>query len=62
MMVVIDGISDFTVSATRDNTTYNAFTLTDEGESSADTGEQVVGYKVFTGSTILTGTVEHKYK
>ena len=54
--VVPDGISDFTVSATRDNTTYNAFTLTDEGESSAGTGPEAVGYKVFTGSTPLTGT------
>ena len=54
--VVPDGISDFTVSATRDNTTYNAFTLTDEGQSSASTGPEAVGYKVFTGSTPLTGT------
>lgn len=54
--VVPDGISDFTVSATRDNTTYNAITLTDEGQSSASTGPEAIGYKVFTGSTPLTGT------
>ena len=54
--VVPDGISDFTVSATRDNTTYDAFTLTDEGESNIRTGPESFGYKVFTGSTPLTGT------
>jgi len=54
--VVPDGISDFAISATRDNTTYNTITLTDEGESSAGTGPEAVGYKVFTGSTPLTGT------
>ena len=54
--VVPDGISDFAISATRDNTTYNTITLTDEGESSVGTGPEAVGYKVFTGSTPLTGT------
>ena len=46
-----DGTSDFAVSATRDNTTFNAITLTDEGY---ETGSS--GIKVFTGSTPLTGT------
>ena len=46
-----DGTSDFAVSATRDNTTFNTITLTDEGY---ETGSS--GIKVFTGSTPLTGT------
>jgi len=46
-----DGTSDFTVSATRDNTTYNAITLTDEGYVTGSSGT-----KVFTGSTPLTGS------
>ena len=46
-----DGTSDFAVSATRDNTTFNTITLTDEGY---ETGSS--GIKVFTGSTPLTGS------
>ena len=46
-----DGTSDFTISATRDNTTYNAITLTDEGYVTGSSGT-----KVFTGSTPLTGS------
>ena len=46
-----DGISDFTVSATRDNTTFNNITLTDEGYQTGSSG-----VKVFSGSTPLTGT------
>ena len=46
-----DGTSDFTVSATRDNTTFNAITLTDEGFASGSSGT-----KIFTGSTPLTGS------
>ena len=33
-----DGTSDFTVSATRDNTTFNAITLTDEGFQAGSSG------------------------
>ena len=43
--------TDVTVSATRDNTTFNAITLTDTGYVSGSSGT-----KVFTGSTPLTGT------
>ena len=43
--------TDVTVSATRDNTTYNAITLTDTGYVSGSSGT-----KIFTGSTPLTGT------
>ena len=46
-----DGLSDFTVSATRDNTTFNAITLTDEGYEAGSSG-----IKIFTGSTPLTGS------
>ena len=46
-----DGTSDFTVSATRDNTTFNAITLTDEGFQAGSSG-----IKIFTGSTPLTGS------
>ena len=46
-----DGLSDFTASVTRDNTTFNAVTLTDEGYEAGSSGT-----KVFTGSTPLTGT------
>ena len=46
-----DGLSDFAVSATRDNTTFNAITLTDSGYVSGSSGT-----KIFTGSTPLTGT------
>ena len=46
-----DGLSDFTASVTRDNTTFNAVTLTDEGYEAGSSGT-----KVFTGSTSLTGT------
>ena len=43
--------TDVTVSATRDNTTYNAITLTDTGYVTGSSGT-----KIFTGSTTLTGT------
>jgi len=43
--------TDVTVSATRDNTTYDAITLTDTGYVSGSSGT-----KIFTGSTPLTGT------
>jgi len=43
--------TDVTVSATRDNTTYNAITLTDTGYVTGSSGT-----KIFTGSTPLTGT------
>ena len=46
-----DGLSDFTISATRDNTTFDAITLTDTGYVSGSTGT-----KIYTGSTPLTGT------
>tara|TARA_B100000029_G_scaffold98431_1_gene88664 strand:- start:2548 stop:4341 length:1794 start_codon:yes stop_codon:yes gene_type:complete len=46
-----DGLSDFTISATRDNTTFNAITLTDEGYEAGSSG-----IKIFTGSTPLTGS------
>ena len=46
-----DGLSDFTVSATRDNSTFNAITLTDEGYEAGSSG-----IKIFTGSTPLTGS------
>ena len=46
-----DGLSDFTISATRDNTTFNAITLTDTGYVSGSSGT-----KIYTGSTPLTGT------
>ena len=46
-----DGISDFTISATRDNTTFNNVTLTDSGYVTGSSGT-----KIFTGSTPLTGT------
>ena len=45
-----DGLSDFTVSATRDNTNYDTITLTDEGYSAGSSG-----IKIFSGSTPLTG-------
>ena len=46
-----DGTSDFSVSATRDNTTFNAITLTDEGFQAGSSG-----IKIFSGSTPLTGS------
>ena len=46
-----DGTSDFTVSATRDNSTFNSITLTDEGFQAGSSG-----IKIFTGSTPLTGS------
>ena len=46
-----DGTSDFAVSATRDNTTFNPITLTDTGYVSGSSGT-----KIFTGLTPLTGT------
>ena len=46
-----DGLSDFSISATRDNTTFDAVTLTDTGFVSGSSGT-----KIYTGSTPLTGT------
>ena len=46
-----DGTSDFQVSATRDDATYNTITLTDTGYISGSSGT-----KIYTGSTPLTGT------
>tara|TARA_Y100000766_G_scaffold140758_1_gene121011 strand:+ start:2346 stop:4172 length:1827 start_codon:yes stop_codon:yes gene_type:complete len=46
-----DGLSDFTISATRDNSTFNAITLTDTGYVAGSSGT-----KIYTGSTPLTGT------
>ena len=46
-----DGTSDYTISATRDNTTFDAITLTDSGYVTGSSGT-----KIFTGSTPLTGT------
>ena len=46
-----DGTSDFTISATRDNTTYNNITLTDTGFVTGSSG-----VKIYTGSTPLTGS------
>ena len=46
-----DGTGDFVVSATRDNSTFNTITLTDEGFQAGSSG-----IKIFTGSTPLTGT------
>ena len=43
--------TDFSASATRDNTTFNAITLTDTGYVAGSSGT-----KIFTGSTPLTGT------
>ena len=43
--------SELTASATRDNTTFNAITLTDSGYVTGSSG-----VKIFTGSTPLTGT------
>ena len=43
--------SQLSASATRDNTTFNSITLTDEGYVTGSSGT-----KIFTGSTPLTGT------
>jgi hypothetical protein len=43
--------TDINASVTRDNTTFNAVTLTDEGFQAGSSG-----IKIFTGSTPLTGT------
>ena len=43
--------TDISVSATRDNTTFDAVTLTDTGYVSGSSGT-----KIFTGSTPLTGS------
>ena len=43
--------TDFSASVTRDNTTFNAVTLTDEGYQTGASG-----IKIFTGSTSLTGS------
>ena len=42
--------TDISASVTRDNTTFNAVTLTDKGYSVG-----AAGTKIFTGSTPLTG-------
>lgn len=46
-----DGTGDFVVSATRDNSTFNTITLTDEGFQAGSSG-----LKLFSGSATLTGT------
>ena len=46
-----DGTSDFTISATRDNSTFNTITLSDEGFQAGSSG-----IKIFSGSTPLTGS------
>ena len=46
-----DGTSDFTISVTRDNSTFNNITLTDEGYQAGSSG-----IKIFSGSTSLTGS------
>ena len=46
-----DGTGDFVVSATRDNSTFNTITLTDEGFEAGSSG-----LKIFSGSATLTGT------
>ena len=43
--------TDISASATRDNVTFNAITLTDEGYVTGSSGA-----KIYTGSTTLTGT------
>ena len=43
--------TDISVSATRDNTTFNSITLTDEGFQAGSSG-----IKIFSGSTPLTGS------
>ena len=43
--------TDFTASVTRDNSTFNAITLSDEGFQAGSSG-----IKIFTGSTPLTGS------
>ena len=48
---LLDGTGDFVVSATRDNSTFNTITLTDEGFQAGSSG-----LKIFSGSTTLTGT------
>tara|TARA_B100000886_G_scaffold134229_1_gene90584 strand:+ start:126 stop:2012 length:1887 start_codon:yes stop_codon:yes gene_type:complete len=46
-----DGLSDFTVSVTRDNSTFDTVTLTDTGYVAGSSGT-----KIFTGTRTLTGT------
>ena len=43
--------SEISASVTRDNTTFNAVTLTDEGYSAGSSG-----IKIFSGTTPLTGS------
>ena len=43
--------SEISASVTRDNTTFNSVTLTDEGYSAGSSG-----IKIFSGSTPLTGS------
>ena len=46
-----DGLGDFTVSVTRDNSTFDTVTLTDTGYVTGSSGT-----KIFTGTRTLTGT------
>ena len=46
-----DGLGDFTVSVTRDNSTFDTVTLTDTGYVAGSSGT-----KIFTGTKTLTGT------
>ena len=46
-----DGLSDFTISVTRDNSTFDTVTLTDTGYVAGSSGT-----KIFTGTRTLTGT------
>ena len=46
-----DGLGDFTVSVTRDNSTFDTVTLTDTGYVAGSSGT-----KIFTGTRTLTGT------
>ena len=48
---IADDLTDISASATRDNTTFDAITLTDTGYVSGSSGT-----KIYTGSTPLTGT------
>ena len=46
-----DRLSDFTISVTRDNSTFDTVTLTDTGYVAGSSGT-----KIFTGTRTLTGT------
>ena len=47
--------SDISASVTRDNTTFNSVSLTDEGYQAGSSG-----IKIFSGSTPLTGSASPK--